>query len=278
MLSNSLRNHIAKKHIAGPGLQDALSVCRQAAEKKWAAALSVWGFDKEPDIFTSKCLEVINAISREDIDCYLSIKPGSINFDIKIFSEIATAAGKKNIRIHFDSLTYDLASRSIEFIKKAKFLYSNVGCTLPSGWLRSIGDAEEVAGLKIPVRIVKGQWKDPEHAKINTAENFLEIVNVLSNKAPLIAIATHDRDLAEKSIIKLKKAGHSNCELEQFFSLPLNGKKLAEKYSVKFRLYIAYGQPYLPYNFKHVFERPAMISWMLKDLLTVQRRNLNFCM
>ena len=268
MLSENLRKYIASKHIAGPKLGDALSVCRAAAERKSGTILSLWTQDKSKISFTSGCLEIIDAIVKEKLDCYLSIKPSLLDFDIKQFSELAAAASKNNIRIHFDSLTYDLAPKSLEFIKKAEFLYSNVGYTLPSRWLRSRKDAEEIAALKIPVRVVKGQWKDTGYPEINTKENFLEILKILANKSPLIAIATHDFALAKEAVLTLKEAGHNGCEIEQFFSLPLNCKKLTELYNIKFRLYVAYGQPYLPYNINNFFERPVMIKWLVKDLIT----------
>ena len=278
MLKENLRNYIAEKHVAGPELGDALSVCRAAAERKFGTILSVWTQEKCKTNFTSSCLEIIDAIIKEKLDCYLSIKPSLLDFDIKQFCELAAAAGKNNIRIHFDSLTYDLAPRSLEFIKKAKFLYSNVGYTLPSRWLRSREDAEEIAKLRVPVRIVKGQWKDPGYPEINTKKNFLEILRILANKSPIIAIATHDFGLAKEAVLILKESGHNGCEIEQFFSLPLNCKKLTELYNIKFRLYVAYGKPYLPYNINNVFERPVMIKWLVKDLMTGKRRNLNFCM
>lgn len=271
MFSANLRNYLAKKHIAGSQLNDALSVCRLNSAKKWGTVMSVWTDNEDKNIYVNDCLDVCNTIAKEKLDCYLSIKPASISFDIYCFKRIADAAELSNIRIHFDSLTYDLAEKSFEFLKKAKVLYPNVGYTLPARWKRSIKDAEEISKLKIPVRIVKGQWSDPENDKINTRSNFLEIAKRLANNVTQISIATHDRKLAKKTILQLKQANHYKTEIEQFFSLPLTGKKLAAKNDVKLRIYVPYGVPYLPYNFRFVYERPAMFSWMLRDLFSVNK-------
>ena len=196
---------------------------------------------------------------------------------MNLFEYICKKIPDNNVRIHFDSFSPDLADRTLQYFKQTKKIYNNVGYTIPARWLRSFNDAEQIAGMNVPVRIVKGQWRDPDDIKIDVEENFLKIIKILINKAPLIAIATHDLKLAEKAI-KILGNTKTEFELEQLFSLPIIGKTIQshfKKLNIKIRLYVPYGEPYLPYNLRTFNERPAMIAWFIRDLANVKQR-LNF--
>lgn len=266
MLKYELIKYLAKKHIAGPTLDDAVKICRRASESGWRNTLSVWtGKNAGAEEHARKYLEILNSIVENDFDSYLSIKPSGINFSLKTYESLAHTAVIKHTRIHFDSLSPDLTDLYISFLKKAITIYENAGFTLPSRWNRSLKDADEISGLKIPVRVVKGQWGDPGHQKVDPKKNYLRIVDKLCGRVPLIAIATHDRQVADEAINLLDK---NNCdfELEQFFSLPLIVNKIPfDKDRIRKRIYVVYGEPYLPYDLRSANKRPGMILWILHD-------------
>jgi hypothetical protein len=62
--------------------------------------------------------------------------------------------------------------------------------------LRSLQDAERIIDYGILVRIVKGQWADPSAPGLDPRRNYLDIIHRLSGRAAHVAIATHDRILA----------------------------------------------------------------------------------
>ena len=268
MLKFEISKYLAQRHIAGPVLNDALIICKRASEYGWSNIISVWGMAKvNPEESTAKYIDILKSIIDDNLDSYLSIKPSSINFNMHLFELMACTAAMKNIRIHFDSLSPDLMDSYISFLKEAFACYGNLGFTLPSRWMRSIKDVDKISRFKIPVRVVKGQWQDPDNLKINSKKNFLNIISKLSNEVPLIAVATHDRILAEEAVNILEKNG-SDYELEQFFSLPTIADKICvHHFGLKKRLYVVYGEPYLPYNLRNANKRPGMILWILRDVL-----------
>ncbi len=270
MFKANILHFIAGRHITG-SLEDAGKICVSLASLNISTTLSVWTDAKEDrSSVTKKYINIINFITNNNLNSYISIKLSAIGFDTDCFKDLAHAASENNIRIHIDSLSPELSTKSMEFLKRALPEYRNMGYTIPSRWLRSIADAEELAELKIPaVRIVKGQWHDTGNIKINVKENYLKLVKSAAGRIPSIAVATHDANLAKNAIEIIKKTG-SNCEIEQLFSLPLNGKKLALKKAVNYRLYIAFGSPYIPYNLTFMPERPAMIGWLVRDLFNLK--------
>ena len=273
MLKSYLRKHLAQNHIAGSDLQSALRICELISSKGWSTTISLWAKqDEDKKSVAENYINIIKAISKNNLNSYLSIKPSALKFDLRLFEFIAKNIYDNKIRIHFDSLSPDLADRSLQYFEEVKSIYDNVGYTLPARWLRSFDDAEKISGMKIPVRIVKGQWQDPDDFKNDVETNFLKIINILRNKSPMISIATHDTKLAMKAIDILKNS-KSNFELEQFFSLPIIEKTIKSHYeNINTRVYIAYGKPYLPYNLKNINERPAMITWFIFDLFGLKRR------
>ncbi len=270
MIKEKMKYHLAKNHVAGPLPEDALRICKYIASKNYSVTLSAWTNEKDDaSDAAEKYIQAIEGIISNNLDAYLSIKPPAIGFKIALFEKIAGKAVSKNIRIHFDSLTPRLSDATLEFLKEAIKIYPNIGYTIPSRWDRSLSDVKELISLGIPaVRIVKGQWLDPVNSKINAGRNFLSIVERLAGNIHCIAIATHDAGLAKRSI-EIVKRSVSECELEQFFSLPASCEKLAGDYGIGIRFYVAFGAPYMPYNLKFALERPAMLLWMLRDAFNI---------
>lgn len=275
LLNEYIKKRIAKRHIAGTELHDALRVCKRAALNGWSSTISVWTHPYEDKrSVAEKYIKIINTISSRGLESYLSIKPTALQYDVNIFEYIAKEVTDTSVRIHFDSLSPDLADLALQYFKEVRTIYDNVGYTIPARWLRSFKDAEEIAGMNVPVRIVKGQWQDPDDIKTEVEDNYLKIVNMLNGNVPVIAIATHDLRLAEKAVKQLDNS-NTGVELEQFFSLPLIAKQiqpLAIQNKIKIRLYVAYGKPDLPYNLRTANERPAVIAWFVRDLLNLKPR------
>ncbi|MEW6193624.1 MAG: hypothetical protein AB1521_00530 [Bacteroidota bacterium] len=280
MLNNYIRSLAAKRHIAGPDLKSAGGICRWSSTNGYATTISVWTHygDNKHEV-AQEYMKIVDAISQNGFESYLSIKPSAIKFDLNLFEQIIKEIPGSKIRIHFDSFIPEYAERSFRFFKQAKAIYDNLGYTLPARWQRSFYDAYELAGMKVPVRIVKGQWTDPGDEIISVEENFLKIVHMLIDHVPLIALATHDEHLAEKAI-RIFDNTKTDFELEQFFSLPSIGDAVQAKFDskkIKVRFYVAYGEPYLQYNLRTAYERPAMIGWFVSDLFNRRQRiNIKF--
>lgn len=205
----------------------------------------------------------ITSLRDENINCYYSIKLDAIGYDFGLFKELLQAARKHGIRLHVDSLNPASASASFRFFERAAEFHDVLGCTLPARWKRSLADAEQAIDLGLAIRVVKGQWKDPG-AKVDCRKNYLAIVEKLTGCARHVGVATHDIHLAEKALKRLS-GSDTYTELEQFFSLPLNGINLAQKHNCPYRIYAAYGVPAIPYNYRFALARPALAGWMVSD-------------
>lgn len=271
-IRSSIVSTVASRHIAGKDVQDALPICRWAQKKGYHSIVSPWaGPDDSPASMFDRYRAALDSLRDEGIDWYLSVKLESIGNDLGLFHELAGLAKSDGVRLHLDSLGPDSAPVSLSFLEKTVSLYENLGCTLPSRWKRSLTDAEKALDLGVSIRIVKGQWQEPSSARVDSRKNYMRIVEKLAGRARHVGVATHDAQLARKALARLAST-HTHCELEQFFSLPLNGIDLTRKLGYQYRLYVAYGQPGVPYNVRLSLSRPSMIAWILTDFAVRPKR------
>ncbi len=254
-------------HLAGPRLSDALRVCQQAVNLGWSCTVGYWtGPDDTPKTVSQAYADAVRLVTEKRLDCYVSIKVTALQYDYGLLSELLAEANDHGLRIHCDAMDPDSASRTYDLIERALAKYSNLGCTLPGRWTRSVTDAVRVAQWGIPVRVVKGQWPDPQRPKYSARAGYLEVVRALSGKAGLVAVATHDRRLARNGL-SLLTAGGTRCEMEQLSSLPHNCATLAEQHHVPFRVYVPFGFPGMPYDIWQAAVRPQIVSWVIRDAL-----------
>lgn len=271
-LRNSIVTVIASKHIAGRELSDAVQVCKWAEGEGFHSIVSPWsGPDDTPEGMLERYKATIDTVRREGVRFYLSIKLDSISGDVGMFDELLEFARPRGIRIHLDSLGPDTADMAMKFLERAAGSHHSIGFTLPSRWRRSLTDAERIVELGVPARIVKGQWDDPAARSVDCRKNFLSIADRLAGRCSQVGVATHDLVLAEEALRRLSVGG-SACELEQFFSLPLNGVNLSRTHGYPYRIYVAYGNPDIPYNVRFAFSRPSIAAWALQDFALNRRR------
>jgi len=268
-------DRMTKSHLAGPELGDALQIAGLARARGWSSTLAYWSGPADTASSTSATyLVALKTILERTLQCYLSVKVTAIHYDFGVISELLQISGASGVRIHFDAMDPDSAEPTFALLERALKVRNNLGCTLPSRWRRSVLDASRVIEYGVPVRIVKGQWPDPLDRRRNAYKGYMEVIRQLAGKAPLVAVATHDRSLARDALRSLKDAG-TPCEMEQLSSLPQNCAAMARSLQVPLRVYIPFGHPSLPYDIWQVRARPQIVGWVLRDAVAGKHRQLS---
>ncbi len=258
----------ARAYVAGPDLAHALTACRHLASDGFSSTVCYWNRDDDPpELVAGAYTATVAALADRCPDSYLSVKAPALGFAPDLVSRVARAAAQSSMRLHFDSLAAEMADATFELIEHARSESNRLGCTLPGRWRRSRADAERAIDLGLYVRVVKGQWPEADAPAKDPRDGFLEVVDGLAGRARHVGVATHDAWLAREALRMLRSAG-TRCELEMLMGLPSGpALEVARELPVPVRVYVPYGYAWLPYALSQAARHPAVLWWLLADLL-----------
>ena len=256
-----LVSRASRNYIAGPSTDDAQRVSAILASRGYSVTQGYWDSPRDArELILQACLTAVENLAALPGDNYLSLKIPSLDYDDSAFGRLREHCRDHDVALHFDSLAPEHADRIWSFLTRHEALLGDdVGCTLPGRWPRSVDDVDIVTRLGLDVRVVKGQWLDPEAPDHDARQGCLDVVGRLAGTVSNVRVATHDYELASESIRRLKRAG-SDCELELLYGLPIDRlAALAVSTDTPVRFYVAFGHAYLPYALGSLRRNPRMI-------------------
>ncbi len=237
---------------------------------------------EEAEINTQHYLNLLDEISKEKLDIEVSLKLTHIGLDLsfdktfELFSNISEKVKslENNVFIDIEDSTY--VDKTINFYKKIKEKYSNVGLCLQAYLYRTMDDIRSLTEINPWIRLVKGAYKEPSTVAFKKMdqvnENFIAIsrflLQQLIEKDIRVAFATHDLLLQEHIKSEAQKVGLQKNKLE--FQM-LYGIKTLAQYKLasdgyKIRTLISYGEHWYPWYMRRLAERPANVWFILKNI------------
>lgn len=257
----------SRHYVAGPGLEDAQHLSGYLAGQGYWIAQGYWdGAGDTPQGVRDLYLGALEQLARLGGDNYLSLKIPALGFDPELYEPVLAQSRRLGVGLHFDSLAPEHAGRIDRFIRERHAgALTGIGCTLPGRWRRSVADAEAACDLGLTVRVVKGQWEDPER-RIDPRAGCMQLIARLAGRAPCVRVATHDMPLARAALRRLR-AHDTRCELELLYGLPQVPElvALAMEMAVPVRIYVAFGHACLPYALSSLRKNPATVLKLLKE-------------
>lgn len=237
----------------------------------------------EADLVRDHYLKLIDKIVERKLDIEISVKLTQLGFDhseeetYNNFIAIVKKAKEKlgnSVFIDMESSIY--TQRTIDFYKKCKKNFENVGLCLQAYLFRTQNDIEELFSINPLIRMVKGAYKEPLSLvfkdKPMVDENFFVCANKLllqSNQNNIRPVfATHDEKLIkritqEADRISIKKSAY---EFQMLYGIKTSLQKQLAKDGYQFRVLIAYGESWYPWYMRRLAERPANIWFVIKNI------------
>ncbi len=257
----------AGPYMGGESIEDAMSVAVRLAGERFETTLGYWDTGRESGRHVADVdVNAIQRLSERDLRSYMSVKPPALRFSKEIAGELAGAAASWNVRVHFDSHGTDVADLSNDMLQVMIDTLGGpaLGTTLPGRWRRSLRDADWAIEHGLNVRVVKGQWPDPEDPKRDIAGGFLEVIDHLAGRARHVAVATHDFALGSEAIRRLRAAGTS-CEIEVLLGMPAKPLlRWAKENGVKVRIYVPFGGGFIPNAIGVLRRNPRLVYAVAK--------------
>lgn len=237
---------------------------------------------EEAEDNTQHYLNLLEKISKENLDIEISLKLTQIGFDqsfqktLELFTLIVDKAKHLNNNVFIDIEDSSYADKTINFYKKIKEHYNNVGLCLQAYLYRTMDDLKKMIEINPWIRLVKGAYKEPstvafpKMSQVN--ENFMSLSKYLleqiKEKGIRVAFGTHDLAIQEQVKKEAKSIGINKKNLE--FQM-LYGIKTSEQYKLasegyRIRTLISYGEHWYHWYMRRLAERPANVGFVLKNI------------
>jgi proline dehydrogenase len=258
--------HVIERIVPGPGPRSAARRCDRLNRAGLAATLGYFqsGGARPEDIVAANVAAARLLAGRQG-DVYLSVKAPPLAFDTERLRTIADSAAAANMALMFDAHAPSDADRTLKGVSDLLGEFPRTGFALPARWLRSRGDAAAFRESSARIRLVKGEWADPEWRGMDVEASYLALVARLAGRSAPVAVATHDPNLAERALTLLLERG-TPCELEQLRGLPSRRTMaVARSLGVPIRVYVPFGPGWWPYALDKALARPYLLSWMIRD-------------
>lgn len=239
---------------------------------------------KEAEENTQHYLDMIDKINKEKFDIEISLKLTQIGLDIsfdktlELFISIVKKAKTINNNVFIDIEDSSYADKTINFYKKIKENYSNVGLCLQAYLYRTMDDLKALMEINPVIRLVKGAYKEPSSVAFpkfsNVNENYMLLSRFLLEKIKergiRVAFGTHDLIIQEQVKKAAEEIGSQRDKIE--FQM-LYGIKTKEQYKLasegyKIRTLISYGEHWYPWYMRRLAERPANVGFVLKNIFS----------
>ncbi|MDP3659524.1 hypothetical protein [Phenylobacterium sp.] len=265
---------LAPDHVGGETLDEALAVAQALGGRGLANTLGFWDTPAyAPEQVAYVYRQAIARIGEAGGNGYVSIKPPALRFDSAVARELARAARDAGVRLHCDSHGIQVADLTLAFASDlAHELPPHlISVTTPGRWSRSLADAKHLLERGVGVRIVKGEWPDPDDAARDMRQGFLELAQGVAGAQAHVAIASHDAALSAEAISRVQQAG-TPCELELIHGLQTDGLlSVASEAGVAARIYVPFGRGFVPSALRILRRNPGLAMQMLTSMITPWR-------
>jgi proline dehydrogenase len=283
METSPVAERLATRFVAGDTLEKALAVSRQLKSEGITVTLdhlgeSVTTLDEAAaarDVY----LRTLAAFRGSGLPGNVSLKLSQFGIDLSYDQCLANveqlvrcaAANDSFVRVDMESSEY--ADRTLDLVHSLHAGHPNVGIVIQAYLYRSRADIEKLCAAGIRVRLCKGAYLEPHTVafakKADVDRNFVELMQLLLDKGPYPAIATHDEKMIEatKRYVAERKIPRDAFEFQMLYGIrrDLQRQLVSEGYRV--RLYVPFGRAWYPYYMRRLAERPANVFFILRNML-----------
>ena len=233
---------------------------------------------------TDHYLGALDKVKAAGLDAQISVKPTQLGLDLDAeqcqrnldaICEKAERLGNVPVWIDMENSPY--VDPTLKLFRKSKERYRGVGVAMQAYLYRTMKDIEDLIPLGPAIRIVKGAYLEPADVaypnKADVDENFYTLcVRLLAEDAQktgtLLHIATHDVALADRltAYIDQNHVPTSAYEYAMLYGIQRGQQQRLASSGRRIRVLISYGEYWFPWYMRRLAERPANVTFVLKNL------------
>lgn len=270
---------LSRRFIAGNTLDEGLAVVRALAAKNALSALDPLGENVTSEsaarAAAKTAFDTLQAVAALNAGATVSIKLTQFGLDL---SETLTMenvlplvreAKRLNARIEVDMESSAYTQRTITALERMHE-EGPVRAVIQAYLYRTEKDIENLNALKIPVRLCKGAYNEPENVafprKADVDANYKRMTSVLLERGTYPAFATHDPAMIDH--VLSHKPASDQFEFQMLYGIRRDLQEQVLAGGWRLRLYVPYGPAWYPYFMRRLAERPANVWFVAKSIVS----------
>ncbi len=277
----------ARNYIAGEKLEDAVRVSRSLNREETMATIDILGEfienREDADYFKNQCIAILDAIDQKGLDANLSLKPTQMGLLLdkemafENIREIVGYAKARNNFVRIDMEDITCTDATLDFFKRLRQDFpGHVGTVLQSCLRRTPEDIDALAGAPLNIRLCKGIYNEPRRAAWKDPDiinrNFTYCLERLFHHRAYVGIATHDPKLIFEATRLVREFGlkRDAYEFQMLLGVDEELRRLLLEQGHRLRVYVPYGEAWLPYSRRRLKENPTIARHALKQIIQRQ--------
>ena len=277
----------ARRFVAGQNVDEAIDTARGLEARGFRHTFNYLGEHvRSPEAAegaTRAYLLAIEAVRLAGLTCSLSVKPTQLGLEIdaalcraNLRRILAAADARRSfIRVDMEHSAVVDATLDLALAMRAAG-HAHVGVVLQSALRRTPADLARVVEADLPVRLVKGAYREPPDVafpdKADVDRAFAALAGTLLDAGNHPAFATHDPSMiaAVRRAAEARDLARDRFEFQMLYGVrrDLQAALRAQGYAV--RVYLPFGADWFPYFMRRLAERPANVLFVLRSLLYEQ--------
>jgi proline dehydrogenase len=285
MSVNPIARRVAARFIAGDTLDDAETAVRALNATGASVALDFLGENTTSTAqaveSTGAYLAALDRIEAAALDANVSVKLTAMGLDV----DVEFAAGQAALVVErakavgamvgVDMESHAYVDGTLAMVDRLRHLTGRegLGVCLQSYLHRTPDDLATLNAWEVPVRLVKGAYKEPPEVAHQTRarvdDAYARLLEPLLEANPYPMVASHDPKLVARAKELATRLGRDRdtFEFQMLYGVAreLQRRVVAEGY--RLRVYVPYGDQWYPYFMRRLAERPANLAFFLSSLV-----------
>ena len=233
-------------------------------------------------------LELLDALAANGLDRNVSLKPSQMGLKIDEalardnIAAVVARATETGAFVRIDMEDSPYTDRTLELWRDLRPADrsngADVGVVLQAALRRTGEDVEEVIAARGRVRLCKGAYKEPESVafqdKADVDAAYERLMIRLLHEGTYPALATHDVRLINRAVEVARADGiaHDAFEFQMLYGVRRDLQEQLIAAGWRVRVYVPFGGQWYPYFMRRLAERPANVSFLLRNLWRDRRR------
>jgi len=274
---------VTRRFVAGDTLEEALSVCEELQRGGIFSTLDHLGENvrtiEEAAASCDAYVSALEQIAARRLSSTIAIKLTQFGLDLSSEAclenvrRLEAKAKTANSRVEIDMESSAYTERTLGMAIQAG---SECGCVrvcVQAYLHRSSADIDRLNAAGVPVRLVKGAYREPASEafprKQDVDQNYVVLMKKLLDHGVYPAIATHDEKLIQATIDYAQGRGirQDSFEFQMLYGIRRDLQRRLIEQGYRLRLYVPYGDDWYPYFMRRLAERPANLWFVLRNLL-----------